>query len=162
MIKRLRQSSERGFSLLEILIAIAVLSISLTGILTFFGSSQQRTRQADAMTIANMLARQKMAEIILSLEGDLEKGIFPQTTKTDSGKFEGRFENYRWESEVKKVELPLPPGGGGDDSGGANPMMLFVKQLGLDEAIREVSLKIFWKVRDRETNFSVTTHLVKL
>lgn len=150
-----------GFSLLEVMIALTIMAMGLTGILTFFGSSQGAIRQADALTVATMLARQKMAEVVLDLEKRTTEGKFPEDSEDEDGHFEGRHENYAWKYVVKKVAMPMPSGGG-EEGGAANPMQMFMQQLKLDEAIREVTLTVSWTVRDRERSFSVTTHLVKL
>lgn len=150
-----------GFSLLEVMIALTIMAMGLTGILTFFGSSQGAIRQADALTVATMLARQKMAEVVLDLEKRTAEGKFPEDSEDEEGQFEGRYENYAWKYVVKKVAMPMPSGGG-EEGGAANPMQMFMQQLKLDEAIREVTLTVSWTVRDRERSFSVTTHLVKL
>jgi prepilin-type N-terminal cleavage/methylation domain-containing protein len=150
----------RGFSLLEILMALMVLSISLTGIMSFFAAAQTQSRQADAMTVGTMLARQKIAEVILDLEKKTTEGKFPAEEEQE-GKFEGRFALYSWKSNVRKIEFPMPPGQG-EEGGGGVPISLFIDQLKLDEAIREVKLTVFWTVRDRERTIEVTTHIIKI
>ncbi|MBI2343232.1 MAG: prepilin-type N-terminal cleavage/methylation domain-containing protein [Deltaproteobacteria bacterium] len=153
----LHRATIAGFSLLEILMALMILSIGLTGLMTYFASSQARTRQSDALTVATMLARQKMGEVMLDLEKRGAEGKFPDEEEAE-GQFEGRYALYAWKTRIRKVEIPMPRG----EEGAENPVQLLMQQLKLDEAVRELTLTIHWKVRNRERAFQVTTHVVKL
>ena len=53
----------RGFSLLEVMVAIAILGISLTVILSAQGGLAASNRSAEAMGVASNLARCKMTEV---------------------------------------------------------------------------------------------------
>lgn len=162
-----------GFSLLEILIALMILSVGLTGVLTFFGMSQARARQAEAMTTATMLARQKMADILLDLEKRSSEGRFPSDDEEKTEPCAEKFADYQCTVRIRKVEIPLPPAGGvGNEGEGGKAgaqmagmmgtFQMFLQQLKLEESVREVKLTIKWSVRNRERSFSVTTHVVKL
>ncbi len=166
-----RSFRPRGFSLLEILIALAVLALALTGILSYFGGAQTMVRQAEALTTATMLGRSRMAEVVLDLEKRMAAGKFPDSDEHTEGKFEGRYEPYAWAVDIKRVKIPVGAASAGADAAGAtgqpanaggNIMSMFMQQLKLDEAVREVTLKITWKLREHERNFTVTTHVVKL
>lgn len=162
----------RGFSLLEILIALMILSMGLTGVLTFFGMSQARARQAEAMTTATMLARQKMADLLLDLEKRSSEGRFPADDEEKTEPCAESEPGYECTVRIRKVEIPLPPvGDAGKGEGGKaaaqtaglmGTFQMFLQQLKLEESVREVKLTIKWTVRKRERSFTVTTHVVKL
>jgi general secretion pathway protein I len=110
----------RGFTLLEVLVAIAILGLGLTVVLSaqtgvFWSYSRSRH-----LSQAPGQLRCKMAEIEL----DLLKLGYPLLDETDEGPCcDDEFtEGYTCEWKVQKVELPeLPlsdPFGGGDADGG--------------------------------------------
>ena len=87
-----RASRLGGFTLLETLVALAVLSISLGVIYQIFGTSMRNMQYAKEYSQAQLLAESKLSE--------LGKGI-----PVKEGAFEGTFaEKYRWKMEVS----PLP------------------------------------------------------
>jgi general secretion pathway protein I len=93
---RLRTRNQ-GFTLLEIVVAMAILGIGLVVIIELFSGGLRLARVSEEYTKAAGYARMKMEEV--SLAKSLEEGIQ-----------EGEFDSfYRWAVEVKKVDL-LPPG----------------------------------------------------
>ena len=80
-----------GFTLLEVMVAIAVIAIALTAALGSQSQSLSIASEAKFYTTATLLARQKMAEIDAGYLEDLS---------TDSGDFGEEFPNYRWEMTV--------------------------------------------------------------
>ncbi len=91
-----RKPGERGFTLLEIVVAMAILSIGLVILIELFGGGLRLSRASQEYTKAAGYARVKLEEI--SLAAALEEGV-------QEGEFDGEF---RWQTEVKKVDL-LPP-----------------------------------------------------
>jgi general secretion pathway protein I len=85
----------RGFTLLEVMVAIAILGIALLGLLGLHHQSMQSVIRAQQATRASMLAQAVMTE------AELER--FPELGRT-SGNFEasfpGEFPDFRWQREV--------------------------------------------------------------
>jgi len=91
------RGENQGFTLLEVLVAMAILGIGLIVIIELFSGGLRLGRTSEEYTKAVGYARMKLEEI--SLAKSLEEGIQ-----------EGEFDReYRWQVEVKKVDL-LPPG----------------------------------------------------
>ncbi len=85
--------AERGFTLIEIVVAIAILGIGLVVIIELFGGGLRLERTSEEYTKAVGYARMKLEEI--SFVPSLEEGIQ-----------EGEFDrDYRWQVEVRKVDL---------------------------------------------------------
>lgn len=86
-----------GFTLIEVVVAMAILGVGLAVIIELFGGGLRLGRVSQEYTRAAGYARMKMEEI--NLASALEEGI-------QEGAFDGQF---RWQVEVKKVDL-LPSG----------------------------------------------------
>ncbi len=168
-----RSSRASGFSLLEVLIAMAVLAISLLMILRTLDNGILVSRYQETEVIAATLARHKMAELELQFEkdgfGDSEKetcGHFAEELEIDVDDFDGY--DYCW--TLKKVELPLPMemlgGGDGGGEGGGLPLPggLDPKAAAdqLSRAVRVLRLTIQWKQDQVPQKFDVVTHFVNL
>ena len=91
------RGENQGFTLLEVMVAMAILGIGLIIIIELFSGGLRLGRTAEEYTKAVGYARMKLEEI--SLAKSLEEG-------TQEGEFD---REYRWQVEVKKVDL-LPPG----------------------------------------------------
>jgi general secretion pathway protein I len=113
----------RGFTLLEVLVAIAILGLSLTVILSSqvgIFSSAQRSRN---LSVAVGLARCRMNETELVL---LRDG-YPLTDQTDQGECceEEDDQTFRCEWKIERIELPQTSelgADGGADMGGLGPL----------------------------------------
>jgi general secretion pathway protein I len=85
-----------GFTLLEVMIAIAIIAITL---LAVFGSQSQSlslANEAKFSTTAALLAQSKMAEI---------EAVNPEDLASDSGDFGENFPNYHWKLTVSDVSF---------------------------------------------------------
>lgn len=168
---------DRGFTLLEVLIAMAILAIALLVVIRAQNQGMLVSRYQEQQITAATLARMKMTEVEL----ELEKNGFPGDEKESCGKFdeeleEKAFEGYEYCWTLKKVELPLPmdeggqggeggaAGGaaGGGQAAGAGALGLDPKAAGeqLSKAVRALKLTIKWKFGTVEQQLPVVTHLV--
>jgi prepilin-type N-terminal cleavage/methylation domain-containing protein len=87
-----RPSDESGFTLLEVLVAFAVLAVMIVPILQVFGGGLGTTETARAYSTAALLARSKLAEV-----GAGEA--------LDEGETTGTFESYQWRRTISRSEL---------------------------------------------------------
>lgn len=91
MIKR-----HRGFSLLEILVAFAIMAVALTIVLRIFGSGVHVAVNSEDYTIAVQIAESLMART--GVEEPLQ-----------AGELSGReADKYRWSVAVMPVQTPQP------------------------------------------------------
>jgi general secretion pathway protein I len=125
------RGENRGFSLLEVVVAMAILGIGLIIIIELFSGGLRLGRTSEEYTKAVGYARMKLEEI--SLAKSLEEGIQ-----------EGEFDpEYRWQMEVKKVDL-LPPG---RETSYQPPVALYW-----------VRIEVLWKSGTRERTTAVESY----
>ncbi|MGC4089783.1 MAG: type II secretion system protein [Polyangiaceae bacterium] len=95
----------RGFTLLEVLVAIAILGLGLTMILSSQVGLFSSASRGEHLTVATNLARCKMGEI----EVDLLKKGYPATDSKDDGRCCGddtESGGYECEWKIERVTLP--------------------------------------------------------
>jgi general secretion pathway protein I len=85
-----------GFTLLEVMIATAIIAIALVAALGSQSQSVSLASEAKFATTVAFLAQKKMAELEVQDPKDL---------RSDSGDFGEDFPGYRWESEVDDATL---------------------------------------------------------
>ncbi len=162
---KLAKINNQGFSLLEIIIALAIMATAFTVLLGNQAASFLSAERATMMTNATFLARQKMGEIEMEVDKDLAKNKFPDEKIEKNGAFEEPFEEFRWKYTIDKVEIPVVEGGEGEQN---VLVQSYMKQVidQISKAVREVKLVIFWGDEDapyeEQPQISVTTHIVKL
>jgi prepilin-type N-terminal cleavage/methylation domain-containing protein len=150
---------KKGFTLLEVMLALAVFAFAITAIVGFNARGYVNDAKARRLTIAVTLAKTKMTEYQLLLDKEIAKGGFPEE-KTEEGDFENPFADYKWKAEVRKVELPIPPLGEGVGDATKQMMDMITKQI--SESVREIKLTINWTEMEKEKSISVVTHIAKL
>ena len=135
--------NEKGFTFLEIMVAVAILSIALIAALRAQSQSLSIAGESIRSTNLVFLAREKMAEF--ELEGNIQEG------KTD-GTFE-KHPGYRWEIEVKEAPNPFK-----------NLQIEGLKDVSPEgfkiEALKDVILTILWKEGSIERRYSIETLLL--
>lgn len=151
---------KRGFSLLEVMVAIAILAISLLALIDFQGQNMALAGRSEKYTLGAFLARQKMAEVQIGLEKEIQGGVFPDD-RSEEGDFEKPYGNFHWKYVLRKVELPVP---GGEGEGKSSPMEMMFKMVAdqIAQGVREVRLTIVWEELGKEQSFDVVTHVTKL
>lgn len=117
----MKRSSSRGFTLLEVLVAIAILGLGLTAILGAQAGLFASATRAEKLTVASNLVRCQMEETERKL---LREGL-PYLDDTDEGDCcddEGEgVDGYTCETKVERVTLPEPRGAAAEDGGTDDP-----------------------------------------
>jgi prepilin-type N-terminal cleavage/methylation domain-containing protein len=157
------KKSDAGFTLLEVMVAIAILAVSLLAIYSLQSTSLMGSARAQKIAVCTQLARLKMDQILIDIEAGIAKGEFPEE-KEDAGTFEDeKYPDYGWRLTVKKVEIPAPPTPEGVSADVMTQVFTMVSEQ-LSQATREVKLTIVWKGPDdeEEEGITLTTHVVKM
>jgi general secretion pathway protein I len=168
-----------GFTLLEIMISLAILGVALVALLSLSSADVRASHKAKLLTIATGLARAKM----LDLEEELLRTGFQDTTEESEGDFseEGQ-PRFSWYAMIEKVQLPeaaeleegmkgsTPPpspqdeanqeqlmnlaGGSASGALGASMVQLYFPLIRpvLEAAIRKITVEVRWRIgREEET-----------
>ena len=96
LISKMRNSAP-GFTLLEVMIAVSVLTIALAAVLGLQSKSLTLASESRFHTTAALLAQGKMAEITVAKMGELT---------SDTGDFGDVFTGYAWRLSVQNADLP--------------------------------------------------------
>jgi general secretion pathway protein I len=100
--------ANRGFTLLEVLVAVAILGLGLTAILSAQTGLFASSSYAERVSFASGLARCKLSELEIKLE---KERSYPLTDITDEGNCcaDDSYGGFKCKWKTEKVELPLPP-----------------------------------------------------
>ena len=121
-----------GFTLIEVVVALAILGVGLTVIMELFSGGLRLARTSEEYTKAMNFARTKMEEIIS--KQNIEEG-------TDEGKCDD--DTFHWQVKIKKADiLPIEK-----DSDFKPPVELF-----------QVRVDIFWKSGSKERSASIESY----
>lgn len=170
----------RGFSLLEVMVALAILSVGLVTLVQVQARSAELAIQARELTVATMLARGKLYDC----QTDLAKRGFSIGDYDEEGNFDDEgYPTFFWECHAYKPDMPTGDigdtsgaasafglGGAADASGG-NPgdeagmgfLAPVLSQLAkvMGESIRELVVVVRWGSGDEQQEMAVTTHVIE-
>lgn len=170
-----KRAREAGFTLLEVMAALAILALTLVTLLSVITNNVRATARAQALTTATFLARGK----IVSLEdGLIEKG-FQDLDENEEGTFaEEGFRDFSWSTAIEKIQLPTDMAlsaqkSVGDESQKKDPMQaltgmigglmgMFIEpvRVGLEESVRRITVRVYWTERGRpEQSVEVVTYV---
>jgi general secretion pathway protein I len=176
----------RGFTLVEVMLALAILGLALTMLMRSAANSMFATSQAQMLGVVTDLARGKMYD----LDERLAKDGLPTGTETTRGDFEAEgWAQVTWEAKIEPVDLPnfetmeevgkeasrdggkglaqktgakVPAGGSGSDSSeekAQNATSSFIGQFyGLISELLKVTLEVKWQVLGRPRDLKVITY----
>ena len=132
-IKRRSTTFTKGFTLLEVVIAMAILGMGMTVIMELFSGGLRLGRTSEEYTKAANYAHVKLEEI--RSQEKISEGV-------EEGELEGAF---RWQVSVKRIEL-LPTEKNPDFK---PPVELF-----------QVKVSILWKSGSKERSTSIESYKV--
>lgn len=92
--------NKTGFTLLEVMVAMAIMAITLVALLDSESASISRASEAKFTISASFLAQKKMAEIEV---------LKPEELISDSGDFGDEYPGYSWELSVENPSFDSPP-----------------------------------------------------
>lgn len=169
------RGAQSGFTLLEVLIAVAILSMSLTSLLSSQMAAMRATRYARGVSVAAFLAEGKL----LDIEAQLQVEGWGNADRTFEGDFsEEGWPDIRYECLVDFIEVPdfnalQQAKEGADTDGGFGSgqqvadaedqafagmgMVWPVIKGAIEQAIRKSSCRVIWTDGALEQEFTVET-----
>ncbi len=126
-----RSKSKTGFTLIEVVVALAILGVGFTVIIELFAGGLRLARISEEYTKAVNYARTKMEEI--DVKPKMEEGI-------EEGKFD---ETFYWQVGVRKVDvLPIEK----------NP------DLKIPVELFQIQVNVLWKSGSKERSTSIESY----
>ena len=126
-----RRKVRGGFTLIEVVVALAILSVGLTVVIELFAGGLRLARVSEEYTKAVNYGRNKMEEI--TVKPKIEEG-------SEEGKFD---ETFHWQVGVKKVDvLPIEK----------------KPDLKVPVDLFQIQVKVIWKSGSKERSTSVETY----
>lgn len=117
-----------GFTLVEVMLALAIVAVALVGIISQIGANIRATHESTMRSVVVDLLRSKM----LDIEGQLMEEGFRDLDQSSSGDFSDEgWKDISWEAEVAKIEIPGlgalqeqqdAAAEGGESAGGGSPL----------------------------------------
>lgn len=129
-------SSCEGFTLIEVLVALALLAVGLTTLIELFSGSLSLAHSSRVYTTATFLANQKMGETLLSGEDQPQSGIFDYP-----------YEDFSYTVELDSQELPvtMPEDSLLDENPSPVP------------SLKKIRVTVSWEENHRERKFYLET-----
>ncbi len=133
----MRRSEARGFTLLEVMIALAILGMALLAIFNLNSGAISMHGYTKRLTVASLLARSKMT--------DIEQELFDEGFQLDDQEMSGDFSDEGWGSFKWRARIIAPKTSGvspekfmgalfnlpiGDEAGAGDPFAAFAGALG--------------------------------
>ena len=104
-----REHREPGFTLLEVLVATAILGTAVAALFSLLSGSLSNVRRLQAPEQALLLARSQLNELIVASE----RGQAASPRLLLDQKIQGRWnDRFRWEAQATRVPTPQPPNPG--------------------------------------------------
>jgi prepilin-type N-terminal cleavage/methylation domain-containing protein len=164
-----------GFSLLEVMVALAILALSFTSLILVQSRSMRLAGEARNISIATQLARMQLFECKKKVEGN----IAAASDFNEEGNFSDiGYEDFTWECHAPKFDMKTPSASAIDSGLKSQTPDSKKKELGaasavsapfismitnsLGQSVRELAVIVRWKDYNVEDEVRVVTHVIDL
>lgn len=170
----MRNLGNRGFTLLEVMIAMAIMLVAFSSILAIQSSSLNSALRSRQIHEVGMLARGAMAQTEVEIAGKK----FNEISEEASGQFEDPYQDYSWTRKIKEITMPnlagIAQAASADEPGGQSnseeeaqksammEQMTKVVTNFLSKAVREVTITVTWKRGPGVQKYEVAMYWVDL
>ncbi len=166
--------SHSGFTLIEIMVALAILGISFGAILASQNGSINASVRAKRITTVSMLAQNIMVTSELELEGKDFEAVKEEST----GEFEAPYKEYKWSRKINEVKFPNiagddlanPETNEGEkklesDQNASNDVVQRINKLAtnfLSDSTKEIVITIEWTEKNQKQTYTLSQYWVSL
>lgn len=150
---------KKGFTLIEVVIAIAILAGGIIVVANSWSGNTLRIRKSNLYNNVSILLQRKVTEIEAKYKGKKIEEI-PEEEKGDFG---SEHPQYRWEMTSQEFEMPDLSSILINQDGGADEMLLTVVRKTtefINQSVKEVSVAIIVKGTKKDVRFEVNTYFV--
>jgi general secretion pathway protein I len=151
--------SRKGFSLIEVLIAMMILSSGVILLVNSWGSSYRKLKKTQIQFEMAALIERKMIELEIEYRDKPLDSIHDE--REDD--FGTDYPQYSWKMKSQELEIPdLTPLFTSAEGGASSELIEIVKRLTdqLSKSIREVKLTLVYKTQPKNVEYSVTRYFV--
>ncbi|HDM38018.1 MAG TPA: type II secretion system protein [Candidatus Omnitrophica bacterium] len=139
--------TKQGFTLLEVMVAVAILSLGLSVVIHSFSTSLQALDTSLNLSKVALLAQKKLSEI--ELEDFLTEGL-------TSGEFEEDYSDFSWQVEIHPLRIEEDIWQMIEETGESIEMLT---ELENNPVLYQVTITISWQTGDHERNMRFVTYL---
>jgi general secretion pathway protein I len=149
---------QSGFTLIEVMVALLIVAGAILALANSWSGSYMRIRKASLANDVATLLERKMIET----EAKYKDKMIGEIPEEASGDFGSDFPQYRWELKSRDLTLPDLTAVLVGKEGADETLITMIKQTTefLSQAIKEVKVSIFAKVRGKEKEFSAVQYFV--
>lgn len=151
-------SRQKGFSLIEVLVALAILAGAIMVLATSWSGNFMRMRKTAMFNDVSTLLERKMAEI----EAKYKLKPIAEIPEEEAGEFEGQ-KNFTWKMKSRDLKFPdLTPLIVGTQENVDETLLTMLKQVGeyLSKAIKEVKVTVVVTRGTKAVEFSAIEYFV--
>jgi general secretion pathway protein I len=150
--------NHKGFTLLEVLVALFILSGGIIVLANAWSGNFMRIRKSALFNDVATLLERKMVETEAKY-----RNKYQEIPEEDGGEFDTDHPQYTWKLKSRELKLPdITPLLLGQEDHPDETLVSMIKQLSeqLSKAIKEVKISVLVKRNGRELEFSATEYMV--
>ncbi len=146
--------SQKGFTLIEVLISLLILAFSMTVLMQSWGGSLRGIKKSRNYTTVAMLLQKKITEFELV---NRNKSV-DEISEASHGDFGHDYPDYTWDIKTQPFSMPniFPPPKNGQDNAMTQTIVKTLEEY-FSKTVREISVTVNFKSGKRTQHFSVTT-----
>ncbi|MFH1223541.1 MAG: prepilin-type N-terminal cleavage/methylation domain-containing protein [Pseudomonadota bacterium] len=160
------KENKRGFTLVEVMIALLILSITLIALTGSQGVSLNSTRKAKFITLGTIVAKNMLEDIDIMADVRGFDYIKELGEKTEGDFDDEQYQGWKWVREVKEVNIPISEliktftgkqeneeTSGGEQKTTSSQEEQILSMIGtnieklMKDSMREVTVTVLWPVK---------------
>ena len=152
---------KNGFTLFEVMIAMAIMSSAAVLLATAWGGNQLRVRKMAINNQAAFLLERMMSEIEMTYKQQVDR-----IPEKEAGDFGSDYPDFRWEMSSQDFEMPDMRSLFINEGEGSEMMLLMIDKLSefFNESVKEVTVTVIYSKgkgkKKRSVKYSAQTFIV--